>query len=74
MDIAKLIVSKTTESFVANLNGVIAYISNAQHGTRNDTEVLESVKNRLRGIVEGLNMAAANDAVVAAVNTHANED
>lgn len=46
------------DSIKAKLAGIIQYITDEQNGPRNDSDVLESVKVYIQGLLDGMNITA----------------
>ena len=44
------------DSIKSKLAGIIQYITDEQNGPRNDSDILESVKVYIQGLLDGMNM------------------
>ena len=44
------------DSIKAKLAGILQYITDEQNGPRNDSDVLESVKVYIQGLLDGMNI------------------
>ena len=67
MDISKLLVAKANDNFKKKIANVIMYISSEQQGPRNGDDILESVKARLEGIIDGIDIVQDNDSAIEAL-------
>ena len=71
MDISQLLVAKANDNFKKKIASIIMYISAEQQGPRNGEDILESVKARLEGIIDGMNIVQENNSNIEAAHSAA---